>query len=188
MPGATPIPHQLGGWSLLCIPHCCDVLPKHPACAGHVTLVLPWASPNEKMGLGTDKEWMMVTGQDKFPIPASPCKAQGSIHVAGVRKESHPVRQEVENETFQFISSYFCWCFLFPFLFRSTSCCLSAAGVGNGSGEKACGPCTQLPELQESHCHTSTAFQTPKCPLLNLGPSVQLSKQPSAPRQGPVKF
>lgn len=142
------------------------MLPKHPESAEQVTLVLPWPSPAEKRGLGTDREWMMVTGQDKFPMPASPCKAQGSICVAGERRESHPVRQEVENETIQLISSYFCCCFLFLFLFRSPSCCLNAAGVGNASGEKASGH-SALAMLQESHPYTSRAFQTPKYPLLN---------------------
>lgn len=81
LPSTSPSPEQLLGWSLLFNPHCCDVLPTHPTCAEQVSLVLPWPSPAEKEGLGTDREWMMVTEQDEFPMPASPCKTQGSIHV-----------------------------------------------------------------------------------------------------------
>ena len=89
----------------------------------------------------------------------------------------------------QCILNYFCRRFLFPFLFRSTSFCLSDTLVENADGEEAhpdhahgcLEPCYRhlTPTPPE---HPSCIAQTPKHPILNLGPSVQPSKQPSSPK------
>lgn len=46
-------------------------------------------------------------------------------------------RRRVENQTMQYIFNYFCGCFLFLFLPRSTPFCLSYARVRKAGGEEA---------------------------------------------------